>query len=335
MRTWWIFGGLALAALAVAVGWWRSAPPAPNPAESIIALAETPLSGAATDAQPVAGPQPPPSQASTAETRTTETGAAETGAGETAAAPPAASATAAALPELPTRAVGEWRTHVVPEDTSPGPAKPFDVRVPSTGAAPSPPGAGSAQRPPANASSPIGPTFRPFAALHLPSASDQFQPRAGGPPAPPPAPSRTPAPRGAPGPQIAGAATAAGATALRVGGQPLHLFGIRPPANGDRCVVAGTAGAANGAPAHRTLPCIDQAQGTLAARLARKANISCRFPGAARPDGPAICLDGDGVDLAGLLVAEGLALADPAQSYDYVGAEGIARAQKRGLWLFR
>ena len=27
--------------------------------------------------------------------------------------------------------------------------------------------------------------------------------------------------------------------------------------------------------------------------------------------------------------------ADPAQSYDYVGAEGIARAQKRGLWLFR
>ena len=59
------------------------------------------------------------------------------------------------------------------------------------------------------------------------------------------------------------------------------------------------------------------------------------FPGGSRQDSPAICLDGDGVDLGGFLVAEGLALADPAQSYDYVGAEGIARAQKRGLWLFR
>jgi endonuclease YncB( thermonuclease family) len=83
------------------------------------------------------------------------------------------------------------------------------------------------------------------------------------------------------------------------------------------------------------LPCAEQAQGILAARLAQKANVSCRFPGAAREDGAAICLDGDGVDLAGMLVAEGLALADPAQSYDYVGAESVARSQKRGLWLFR
>src|SRR5260221_404938 len=113
----------------------------------------------------------------------------------------------------------------------------------------------------------------------------------------------------------------------------------RPPASGDRCAAAGTAQGTttlgNGAQARRTLPCQEQAQDLLAARLAGKAKVSCRFPGGSRQDSPAICLDGDGVDLGGFLVAEGLALADPAQSYDYVGAEGIARAQKRGLWLFR
>jgi len=49
----------------------------------------------------------------------------------------------------------------------------------------------------------------------------------------------------------------------------------------------------------------------------------------------AICLDADGVDLGGWLVSEGLALADTGQSYDYAGAESIARSQKRGLWGFR
>ena len=81
------------------------------------------------------------------------------------------------------------------------------------------------------------------------------------------------------------------------------------------------------------MPCIEQAHRALAARLAPNAGVSCRVP-APNAVG-AICLDALGVDLGGLLVAEGLALADPSQSYDYVGAESIARTQHRGLWLFR
>jgi endonuclease YncB( thermonuclease family) len=190
-----------------------------------------------------------------------------------------------ALPALPTRAIPEWRTHTVPEDEVPPAPKPLDLRVPS--------GSSAALPPP--------PSYRP-------STSAPQQAWSGG----------------GTGPQIAGTGEAAGAAALRVGGRPLHLFGIRPPASGDRCAAKGN-----------TAPCLEQAEGLLAAKLAGKAKISCRFPGAARPDGPAICLDGNGVDLAGVLVAEGLALADPSQSYDYVGAEGVARSQKRGLWLFR
>jgi endonuclease YncB( thermonuclease family) len=217
----------------------------------------------------------------------------------------------AALPPLPTRTIPEWRTHAVPEDEVPSAPKPLDLRVPSTG----------------SAAAPAAPAFRPFASL-------QQQPSPGG-------ATPVPGPRGGTGPQVAGAAQAEGATALRVDGQPLHLFGIRPPTSGDRCAAPATTAAqgnpapGSGAQARRTLPCLEQAQGVLAARLKGKANVSCRFPGASRQDSPAICLDGDGVDLAGVLVAEGLALADPAQSYDYVGAEGVARSQKRGLWLFR
>jgi len=248
-----------------------------------------------------------------------------------AAAPQTAAPQTAALPALPTRAVGEWRTHAVPEDAEPPPPRPIDLRLPSGAAVPRPAQPPQAATAPKEAAA-IGPSFRPFASLQVPGAAGDSQPRAATPPAA--------APRGAAGarttgPQIAGAGEVSGATALRVNGTALYLFGIRPPASGDRCISGGSATLASGAPARSTLPCLEQAQGILAARLARKATVSCRFPGQARPDGPAICLDGDGVDLAGLLVAEGLALADPAQSYDYVGAEGIARQQKRGLWLFR
>jgi endonuclease YncB( thermonuclease family) len=126
----------------------------------------------------------------------------------------------------------------------------------------------------------------------------------------------------APPRQLAGTAEAAGAAALRVAGQKLRLFGIRPPESNDRC--GGSGGAA--------MPCAERARAVLAGRLAR--TTSCRFP-APSSDSTAICLDGDGVDLGGLLVAEGLALADRRQSFDYVGAESIAQSQKRGLWQFR
>jgi endonuclease YncB( thermonuclease family) len=222
-------------------------------------------------------------------------------------APPAAESPApavAALPPLPTRTIPEWRTHAVPEDEVPPAPKQLDLRMPSTGSAAAP-----------------APAFRPFASLQ--------------PQTPPGGAAPVPGPPGGTGPQIAGAAQAEGATALRVGGRPLHLFGIRPPTTGDRCAEPGIPAPGSGTQARRTLPCLEQAQGVLAARLRGRTNVSCRFPGTSRQDSPAICLDGDGVDLAGVLVAEGLALADPAQSFDYVGAEGVARSQKRGLWLFR
>lgn len=321
MRKSWIGGGVALAALAVAAVWWRAAPTPPqaNRAEAIASIGEAPQEAAGAPTEQAAAPAPDPAtpavdaQAATAAVAT--------------AAPPTD-----ALPVLPTREIGEWRTHAVPEDATPPPTRPFDLRNPSSGP---PSSTGQRAAAPAQGAEPTsaGPAFRPFAAIQLPTASGQYRPLAGG--TPPAARTHATAPHGAAGPQIAGAAVAAGATALRVDGRPLHLFGIRPPANGDRCAVAGNTTLANGAQTRRTLPCQEQAQGILAARLAHKADISCRFPGSARADGPAICLDGDGVDLGGLLVAEGLALADPAESYDYVGAEGIARAQKRGLWLFR
>ena len=42
-----------------------------------------------------------------------------------------------------------------------------------------------------------------------------------------------------------------------------------------------------------------------------------------------------GIDLGAMLVAEGFALADPTQSYDYFSAEAAARQLRRGLWQYR
>jgi endonuclease YncB( thermonuclease family) len=138
-------------------------------------------------------------------------------------------------------------------------------------------------------------------------------------------------PRGAPSraAQLAGAAQASGATALLVAGRPLVLFGVRPPMSGDRCL------SPSGLNIGAAPSCVDKAHDALAARLARNATVFCRLPAPATAAGAAICLDAEGVDLGGLLVAEGLALADPSQSYDYVGAETVARSQGRGLWRFR
>ena len=125
---------------------------------------------------------------------------------------------------------------------------------------------------------------------------------------------------------IKGAAKLAGGLSLTVGNRAVELFGVKPPHTGDRC--AGT----TQPPAN----CGDVARGALAARLKGNAAVSCRVPPGQRRAVPAaLCVDATGVDLAGFLVAQGFALADPAQSYDYVGAETVARSQKRGLWRYR
>jgi endonuclease YncB( thermonuclease family) len=125
---------------------------------------------------------------------------------------------------------------------------------------------------------------------------------------------------------VVGAAQVTAAATLMVRGQPTRLFGVRTPDPRDRCSPG------QGAPR----PCGDVARDALAARLAAGAAVSCRIPpGQHRPEAGAVCRDATGVDLGGFLVAEGFALADPLESYDYVGAEGVARSFRRGLWRYR
>lgn len=82
--------------------------------------------------------------------------------------------------------------------------------------------------------------------------------------------------------------------------------------------------------------CADVARDALAARLAAERTVSCRVPpGQSHGAQAAVCVDAAGTDLGGFLVAEGLALADPARSYQYVGAEGAARSFRKGLWRYR
>jgi endonuclease YncB( thermonuclease family) len=120
---------------------------------------------------------------------------------------------------------------------------------------------------------------------------------------------------------VSGAAQPNGPIELTVAGKAVRLFGIRAPESRDRC-------GARDAPS----PCIELARNFLARRLGPGGTVSCDVP--LRP-GSAICRDRHGVDLASLLVNEGLALSEPSESYDYVHAESSARTQKRGLWLYR
>jgi endonuclease YncB( thermonuclease family) len=138
--------------------------------------------------------------------------------------------------------------------------------------------------------------------------------------APPPMPAQRPTQT------ISGVARLGELLSLSVGGHSLALFGVRLPAIGDRCS------------AERSVPraCGEVARAALATRLGASGTVSCRIPpGQPNHRAAAICLDSRGVDLGGLLVGEGLALADRTQSYDYVGAEGVARSLRRGLWRFR
>jgi endonuclease YncB( thermonuclease family) len=128
-----------------------------------------------------------------------------------------------------------------------------------------------------------------------------------------------------PGTAFNGAASAAGGTILAVGGRSVRLYGVKLAEPRDRC----------GLGAGDSRSCADVARDVLAQRLLRYPNVTCRVPAAQRGAAAAICTDGSGVDLGGFLVAEGYALADTGQSYDYSGAEGVARAFHRGLWRYR
>ncbi len=139
--------------------------------------------------------------------------------------------------------------------------------------------------------------------------------------APPPMPVQRPTQT------ISGVAQLGELLSLSVGGHSVPLFGVRLPAIGDRCSAE-----------RRAAPraCSEVARAALATRLGAGGAVSCRIPpGQSNHRAAAICLDSRGVDLGGFLVGEGFALADRTQSYDYVGAEGVARSPRRGLWRFR
>lgn len=143
-------------------------------------------------------------------------------------------------------------------------------------------------------------------------------------------PARRPAPRRRSPPLpttiISGRARLGAQLSLTLRGRAVPLFGVRLPPEGDHCAASGGA----------TRPCGAAARALLAARLSDNAAVSCRVPPGQRDHGSAaICLDASGVDLGGMLVGEGLALADRTTSFDYVGAEGVAHSLHRGLWRYR
>jgi endonuclease YncB( thermonuclease family) len=134
-----------------------------------------------------------------------------------------------------------------------------------------------------------------------------------------------PAPSPSPAPVITGAAKASGPTTLAVAGRPIRLFGVKTPEPGDRCSTR-SGGRGN---------CTEAAHDALAQRLDRSPQVSCRVPAGQRGSPAAVCVDASGTDLGRFLVAEGLALADTTQSYEYFGAEGKARSSRLGLWSHR
>jgi endonuclease YncB( thermonuclease family) len=129
----------------------------------------------------------------------------------------------------------------------------------------------------------------------------------------------------APSFDLSGLAKPAGATTIAVAGYPVKLFGIAVAGPRDRC----------GPPTSPAQNCAKAARAMLARRLRLYPKVSCRLPPDRKLDAGAICLDGSGTDLGGMLVSEGVALADPQQSNDYLGAQGVAQSFRRGLWLYR
>jgi endonuclease YncB( thermonuclease family) len=139
---------------------------------------------------------------------------------------------------------------------------------------------------------------------------------------PPAAPPPPPAPVQAS--TLGGAAQALGGARLKVEGRSVDLFGVQTPPDG-RCAVSDQA----------ALPCGDAARAALAARLKPNAKVTCRMPPGQHGDPAFVCRDASGLDLGGFLVAEGYALADTNRSYDYLGAQDVARSFHRGLWRYR
>jgi endonuclease YncB( thermonuclease family) len=121
---------------------------------------------------------------------------------------------------------------------------------------------------------------------------------------------------------IDGRAIAAYGASLSVDGQPIRLFGVVTPGPRDRC---GNDGAS----------CGDAERAAIAERLAGDPDVSCAMPPGQEGAPAYVCRDRAGIDLGRLLVVEGLALADTAQSYEYLTDQDGARRSRQGLWRYR
>jgi len=205
--------------------------------------------------------------------------------------------------DLPVVAVAEPPVHAVPADagTESAPAVTF--------AAPAPAPARTAPAPAVREAAPVART----AALSPPP------PRAPAPPRTIPAAARASVPAAAP---IGGAARAAGGANLAVDGRAVHLFGVRAPDARDRC-------------GEEHAACGEAARAALARRLAGNSAVTCVLPPGQEGEPAYVCHDSMGVDLGRLLVAEGLALADTSQSYQYLATQDDARVAHNGLWRYR
>jgi len=174
------------------------------------------------------------------------------------------------------------------------------------------------------------PSYRPSVGPALSSVAPSPPPASYRPAVPPSAVAAKPMEEAAARPpapsSLSGPAHATGTVSLAVNGQSVRLYGVLPPASTDRCALG------TGAPQ----TCAEVTQAMLAARLARSASVTCQLPPRASATDPArICLDATGVDVAGYLVGEGLAVADPHAGNGYAGAESAARSSGKGLWRFR
>jgi endonuclease YncB( thermonuclease family) len=140
-------------------------------------------------------------------------------------------------------------------------------------------------------------------------------------PAPPPRATRAATDPAA----LAGAARPISGPILSVAGRTVRLFGVRAADAREHCGPGG--GVASS--------CIAAANAALAARLGGNAGVTCTMPSGQSGDPGFICHDAAGIDLGGLLVAQGLALVDRSSSYQYLGAEDAARISHQGLWRYR
>ena len=124
---------------------------------------------------------------------------------------------------------------------------------------------------------------------------------------------------------LGGAARPVSGPILSIAGRTVHLFGLRAADARERCAPGRGAAAS----------CADAASAALAARFSANPSVTCTMPPGQGDDPGFVCRDSAGVDLGGLLVAQGLALVDRRSSYQYVGEEDTARASRRGLWRYR